>query len=186
MYSTPMHLIRPCQHTPHTIASHASLHTHTPMHLCTEYGLCSCCHRCASTYVLACDFWRLLPCIFAQSMVDACVAIDVLAPMCWHVISGACVLGHAFARSPTDMRACANVCARVPMHVLGPMSWHASNTRTHTADVLADFCDGDVAPCSRKRSRRLPHAHVCQVVSYITSDMPRASQPEALTARSTS
>ena len=93
----------------------------------------------------------LLPCIFAQSMVYARVAIDVLAPMCWHVISGACV--------------------RVPMRVLGPMSWHASNARTHTADVLADFCDGDVAPRSRKRPRRLPHAHVCQVVSHITSDI---------------
>ena len=68
-------------------------------------------------------------CIFAQtvqkrslSMVYARVAIDVLAPMCWHVISGACVLGHAVARSSTDMRACANSCARVPMRVLGPMS----------------------------------------------------------------
>ena len=102
----------------------------------------------------------LLPCIVAQSMVYARVAIDVLAPMCWHVFSGACVLGHAFARSPTDMRGRANACARVPMRVLGPMSWHASNARTHTADVLADFCDGDVAPRSRKRSRRLPHAHL--------------------------
>ena len=93
-------------------------------------------------------------------MVYARAAIDVLAPMCWHVISGACVLGHAVARSSTDMRACANAYARVPMRVLGPMSWHACNTRTHTADVLADFCDGDVAPRSRKRSRRLPHAHL--------------------------
>ena len=33
-------------------------------------------------------------------------------------------------------------------------------TRAHTADVLADFCDGDVAPRSRKRSHRLPHAHL--------------------------
>ena len=156
MYSTPMHLIRPCQHAPHAIASHASLHTHTPMHLCTEYGLCSRCHRCASTYVLACDFWRLLPCIFAQrlcagmcflalacsamllpcllaqGMVYARVAIDVLAPMCWHVISGACVLGHAVARLSTDMPVCANACACVPMRVLGPMSWHASNARTHS------------------------------------------------------
>ena len=48
----------------------------------------------------------------------------------------------------------------MPMRVLGPMSWHASNARTHTADVLADFCDGDVAPRSRKRSHRLPHAHL--------------------------
>ena len=86
------------------------------MHLCTEYGLCSRCHRCASTYVLACDFGRLC--------------------------------------------ACANACARVPMRVLGPMSWHASNARTHAADVLADSCAGDVAPRSRKRSRRLPHAHL--------------------------
>ena len=163
-------------HPPMSARTHTLLHlmhlcTHTPMHLCTEYGLCSRCHRCASTYVLACDFWRLLPCIFAQRMVDACVAIDVLAPMCWHVISGACVLGHAVARSSTDMRACANACARVPMRVLGPMSWHASNARTRTADALADFCDGDVAPRSRKRPRRLPHAHVCQDVSHITSDI---------------
>ena len=64
----------------------------------------------------------LLPCIFAQSMVYARVAIDVLAPMCWHVISGACVLGHAVARSSTDMRVCANR--------------------------------------NRKRSCRLPHAHL--------------------------
>ena len=155
MYSTPMHLIRPCQHAP-------------------------------TRYCISCISAHTRPCIFAQSMVYARVAIDVLAPMCWHVISGACVLGHAVARSSTDMRACANACARVPMRVLGPMSWHASNARTHTADVLADFRDGDVAPRSRKRSRRLPHAHVCQVVSHITSDMPRASQPEALTARSTS
>ena len=115
-------------------------------------------------------------------MVDACVAIDVLAPMCWHVISGACVLGHAVARSSTDMRACANACARVPMRVLGPMSWHASNARTHAADVLADSCDENVAQVPSLAK----NAHVCQVVSHITSDMPRASQPEALTARSTS
>ena len=103
----------------------------------------------------------LLPCIFAQSMVYARVAIDVLAPMCWHVISGACVLGHAVARSSTDMRACSNAYARVPMRVLGPMSWHACNARTHSRCArLADFCDGDVAPRSRKRSRRLPHAHL--------------------------
>ena len=138
--------LHPCISSAHVSAHHTLLHL---MHLCT--------HTC--------------PCIFAQSMVYARVAIDVLAPMCWHVISGACVLGHAFARSPTDMCACANACARVPMRVLGPMSWHASNARTHTADVLADFCDGDVAPRSRKRSRRLPHAHVCQVVSHITSDI---------------
>ena len=88
------------------------------------------------------------------------------------------------ARPPT--------CVRVPMRVrvcqcvcLG-LCPGMRVTRAHTADVLADFCDGDVAPRSRKRSRRLPHAHVCQVVSHITSDMPRASQPEALTARSTS
>ena len=137
-------------------------------------------------HVLSTPMHLIRPCIFAQSMIYARVAIDVLAPMCWHVISGACVLGHAVARSSTDMRACANACARVPMRVLGPMSWHASNARTHAADVLADSCDGDVALRSRKRSRRLPHAHVCQVVSHITSDMPRASQPEALTARSTS
>ena len=87
----------------------------------------------ARTYVLAPMFWHVISGAIGR------VAIDVLAPMCWHVISGACVLGHAFARSPTDMRVCANVCA-----------------------------------C------------VCQVVSHITSDMPRASQPEALTARSTS
>ena len=107
-----------------------------------------------------CTHTHTRPCIFAHTILYDRVAIDVLAPMCWHVISGACVLGHAVARSPTDMRACANACARVPMRVLGPMSWHASNARTHTADVLADFCDGDVAPRSRKRSRRLPHAHL--------------------------
>ena len=64
------------------------------------------------------------------------------------------------APSSTDMRACANACARVPMRVLGPMRPGMRVTRAHTADVLADFCDGDVAPRSRKRSRRLPHAHL--------------------------
>ena len=92
----------------------------------------------------------LLPCIFAQSMVYARVAIDVLAPMCWHVISGACVLGHAVARSSTDMCQCVCLGLCPGMRV----------TRAHTADVLADFCDGDVAPRSQKRSRRLPHAHL--------------------------
>ena len=87
--------------------------------------------QCEATLIVLQRAW-------AQSMVDACVAIDVLAPMCWHVISGACVLGHAVARSSTDMRACANACARVPMRVLGPMSWHASNARTHSRCV-ADF-----------------------------------------------
>ena len=62
------------------------------------------------------------------------------------------------ARSPT--------CVRVPMRVrvcqcvcLG-LCPGMRVTRAHTADVLADFCDGDVAPRSRKRSRRLPHAHL--------------------------
>ena len=83
-------------------------------------------------------------------MVYARVAIDVLAPMCWHVISGACVLGHAVARSSTDMCQCVCLGLCPGMRV----------TRAHTADVLADFCDGDVAPRSQKRSRRLPHAHL--------------------------
>ena len=96
----------------------------------TEYGRCLRCHRCASAYVLA------------------------------HVISGACVLGHAVARSSTDMRACANACARVPMRVLGPMSWHASNARTHTAHVLSNFCDAAVAPRIQQKTPRLPHAHL--------------------------
>ena len=176
---TLLHLMHLCTHTRPCFFAQSMVYVRVAidvlapmcwMHLCTEYGRCSRCHRCASTYVLACDFWRLRarPCFCALTHRHACM------------------LGHAFARSPTDMRACANACARVPMRVLGPMSWHASNARTHTADVLADFCDGDVAPRSRKRPRRLPHAHVCQVVSHITSDMPRASQPEALTARSAS
>ena len=138
-------------HVLYTHASHPpmSARTHTLLHLM---------HLCTHTR----------PCFFAQSMVYVRVAIDVLAPMCWmHLCTeyGRCSRCHRcsampFARSPTDMGACANACARVPMRVLGPMSWHASNARTHTADVLADFCDGDVAPRSRKRSRRLPHAHL--------------------------
>ena len=80
-------------HPPMSARTHTLLHlmhlcTHTPMHLCTEYGLCSRCHRCASTYVLAC--------IFAQSMVDARVAIDARP----------CLL---LAHPPT--------CVRVPMRV---------------------------------------------------------------------
>ena len=95
----------------------------------TEYGRCLRCHRCASAYVLACDFWRLRA-----------------RPCC-------CSLVHRHACVCQCVCACANAC-------VGPMSWHASNARTHTADVLADFCVGDVAPRSRKRSRRLPHAHL--------------------------
>ena len=67
------------------------------------FGCCCCC-RCSWLLVLliACSgasqlvllavsasgcealgmFWRLLPCIFAQSMVDACVAIDVCQFVC--------------------------------------------------------------------------------------------------------
>ena len=133
-------------HVLYTHASHPpmSARTHTLLHLM---------HLCTHTHTR--------PCMFAQSMVYARVAIDVLAPMCWHVISGACVLGHAVARLSTDMRACANAYARVPMRVLGPMSWHACNARTHSRCArLADFCDGDVAPRSWKRSRRLPHAYL--------------------------
>ena len=62
--------------------------------------------------------------------------------------------------------ACPQTCVRVPMRVrvcqcvcLG-LCPGMRVTRAHTADVLADFCDGDVAPRSRKRSRRLPHAHL--------------------------
>ena len=50
--------------------------------------------QCEATLIVLQRAW-------AQSMVDACVAIDVLAPMCWHVISGACVLGHAVAPCPS-------------------------------------------------------------------------------------
>ena len=114
-------------HPPMSARTHTLLHlmhlcTHTPMHLCTEYGLCSCCHRCASTYVLACGFWRLRA-----------------RPCC-------CSLVHRHA--------C--VCQCVCLGLYPGMRV----TRAHTADVLADFCDGDVAPRSRKRSRRLPHAHL--------------------------
>ena len=71
--------------------------------------------------------------------------------MCWHVISGAFVLGHA-VRVPMHMRVCQCVCFGLCLGM--------RVTRAHTADVLADFCDGDVAPRSQKRSRRLPHAHL--------------------------
>ena len=83
--------------------------------------------------------------------------------MCWHVISGACVLGHVVA-----MHLCTeyvlghavacpqSVCQCVCLGLCPGMRV----MRAHTADVLADFCDGDVAPRSRKRSCRLPHAHL--------------------------
>ena len=147
-----MHLIRPCQHAP-------------------------------TRYCISCISAHTRPCIFAQSMVYACVAIDVLAPMCWHVISGACMLGHAVAMHPcleyglcsschrcasTYVLALALVCSamllpirvRVCQCVCLGLCPGMRVTRAHTADVLADFCDGDVAPRSQKRSRRLPHAHL--------------------------
>ena len=86
----------------------------------------------------------LLPCILAQSMVYDRVAIDVPRP-CF------CSLTHRHACVCQCVCACANACAWAYVLALA---------RAHTADVLADFCDGDVAPRSRKRSRRLPHAHL--------------------------
>ena len=158
MYSTPMHLIRPCQHAPTRYCiSCISAHTHTRPCIFAQ----SMVYARAAIDVLAPMCWRfpalvcsamLLPCIFAQSMVYARVAIDVLA----HVL--ACDFWR-FRAWPCC--ACANAYARVPMCVLWPMSWHTCNARTHSRCArLADFCDGDVAPRSRKRSRRLPHAHL--------------------------
>ena len=172
----------PCTYAPTHACPHAPVHTcnHAPMHSCI-FARCMVCarsryHRRACSYVLACHFLRLRarPCCCSFA----------------HRGASSYVLACHFGR----LRACANTCARVPMCVLGPMFRHACSSfpaqmcwQISSANVLAAHfqrrCAG--TPRSQKRSRRLPHAHECRVAAHITSDMPRASQPETLTARST-